>query len=603
MRSKEEKSLSRSTILQYFSGMNKEKLSFREYLTLLPHLSRHKWYYITGLVFLVLTDGGLITIPRYLGRAVDQIESGASASLIGRLMLTTVVIAGMVAIGRFGWRMFVIGTSRRIQSELRIRMYNKLLMFSESFYAKNKTGNIMARMTNDLNAIRMASGIGLIAFVDGTFMSLVIIIMLISTYGILGLIVIIPLPIISMMVIVLSRFIAPLFKRVQERFARISEHVQETMAGIRVIKSFVKEENNLKKFHSINAEYSQANMNLIRFWGMFFPMIIFVSGLSILLLLYFGGQRVLEGRMHTGDFVTILSYIGMLIWPAMSAGWVVNLIQRGAASMKRINMILQEKPDIIDLPGADDTPPQGNLEFRSLQYSYGQKTILSDVSFTVAEGQSVGILGRTGSGKSTLIKLISRLLDPPENTIFIGGRDIRQLTRSALRRSMGIVSQDVFLFSDTIRKNILFSRSDADEKDMEWTVKAAGLQADLPFFPDNLETTVGEKGISLSGGQRQRIAIARAIIIEPDILILDDALSSVDADTEEQILNQLFQRRRGRTTVMISHRVSALSRCDKCIVMENGRISAQGNHQQLMAQEGFYREIAELQKLEESGKK
>ena len=581
--------------------MPPEKVSFfREFRTLKPHIRRHRRAYIIGLIFLVFTDGGQIFIPRLIGRAVDIIAAGGGrSSEVGRLMIFVVLLALIIAAGRYGWRNFIIGSARRVEAELRRSLYGKLLTLSGRFYANHKTGDLMARVTNDLQSVRMAVGFALIAFVDGVFMTLVILIALFTGYGSLGLIVVTPLPLVTAMALLLGKLVGPLFIRVQEKFARISDHVQESIAGIRVIKSFVRERKSLDDFTRINNEYGSANMRLVRLWGMLFPAMGFVAGSAVLLLVYFGGRRVMDGRISPGDFMAALSYLGMLIWPAMGAGWVVNIIQRGAASMKRINEVLDEEPDIIDLPGAETQIPKGSLECRSLRFAYpGSGEILSDISFVTPQGGSLGILGRNGSGKTTLVKMIPRLIDPPGNSIFIGAQDIRGFTRSALRSALGVVPQDVFLFSETIRENIIFAEPGASAEQIEHAVSVAGLQADLPYFPQGLETMVGEKGVTLSGGQKQRIAIARAVILNPEILILDDALSAVDADTEERILSSLFELRRGRTTVMISHRVSALARCDKCIVIENGRVSAQGNHRELMTRGGFYREIADLQTVE-----
>ncbi len=581
--------------------MAKKKASvIREFKTLKPHIKKYKWAYTAGMGFLILTDAGQIVIPRLMGSAVDLIAGGSgNASAVGRLMLIIAGLAVLIALGRYGWRNFIIGTARRIEADLRVELYSKLLSLTESFYIRSKVGDLMARATNDLHAVRMATGMALIAFIDGVFMLIVILITLFISYGKLGLIIVIPLPLVTSMALFLGRLIGPLFRRVQENFARISEHVQETLAGIRVIKSFAREKRALDAFDRINADYGSANMSLVRFWGMLFPAMSFVAGLTVLLLLYFGGLQVIGGELSPGDFVTALSYLGMLLWPAMGAGWVINIMQRGAASMKRINTVLREVPDIVDLPDALSEEPSGNLEFRSLNYAYPEsEPVLKNISFTAARGGSTGILGKTGCGKTTLVKLIPRLLDPPEDSVFIGGIDIRRFSRAALRKTLGVVPQDVFLFSETIRENILFAKPDAPEEEIERVVDAAGLVSDLPFFPEGLETRVGEKGVTLSGGQKQRIAIARALIINPEILILDDALSAVDAETEEKILEHLFRIRRGKTTIMISHRVSALSRCDVCVVLEDGMISAKGSHEVLLSTGGFYREISELQNLE-----
>jgi len=570
----------------------------KEFRTLKPYLISYRWLYIRGLSFLVLTDAGQILIPRLMGKSVDLIANG-NKSGIGKLTLTIVVLAILIAVGRYGWRSYILGAARRIENDLRICLYDKLLLLSEAFYKKRKVGDLMARATNDVRSIRMATGMALIALVDGVFMTLVILTALFIGYGKLGFLIVIPLPLITVMAIFLGRLIGPLFHKVQENFAKISEHVQETFAGIRVLKSFAREGHALKIFSEINMNYGHANMALVRFWGILFPAMGFVAGLTILMLLLFGGQRIIYGQLSPGDFLAALAYLGMLLWPAMGAGWVVNMIQRGAASMKRISSVLDEIPDIKDLPGALDDLPSGSLEFRSLQFSYDERNVvLRDISFTVGKGSSMGILGRTGSGKTTMIRLISRILDPPSESIFIGGQDIRKIKISNLRSVLGIVPQDVFLFSESIKDNIIFANPDATEEMINQVVDTAGLSADLSYFPDALETVVGERGVTLSGGQKQRIAIARALVDNPEILILDDALSAVDADTEERILKKLFGIRRNKLTVMISNRVSALSYCDACIVLEDGKVNASGTHEELVAGGGFYQEIAELQKLE-----
>ena len=570
----------------------------KEFKTLRPYLVSYKWMYVLGLSFLILTDAGQIVIPRLMGRSVDSIATDSGES-IARLALAMVSLAVLVAAGRYGWRSYILGAARRIENDLRKRLYDKLLLLSETFYEKHRVGDLMARATNDVQSIRMATGMALIAFVDGAFMTLVILGALFVGYGKVGFLIVIPLPFITAMAIFFGRFIGPLFLKVQENFARISEHVREVLAGIRVLKSFAREEHALKTFSEINMNYGHANMSLIRFWGVLFPALGFIAGLTVLMLLFFGGRGIIYRQLSPGDFLAALAYLGMLLWPAMGAGWVINMIQRGAASMKRINAVLNEVPDIEDSPRALDEISSGSLEFRSLRFSYGEKDAeLHDISFTVDQGTSAGILGRTGSGKTTLIKLISRILDPPPESVFIGGQDIRKVKLHSLRSVIGVVPQDVFLFSESIRNNIAFANPDSTEEMIEQVVDVAELSADLSYFPNGLETVIGEKGVTLSGGQKQRIAIARALVRNPKILILDDALSAVDADTEEKILKKLFEMRRNKLTVMISHRVSALSYCDICLVLENGRVSASGTHEELVIADGFYRQIAELQRLE-----
>ncbi len=573
---------------------------FTVFKPIYPYVKRYRWSYIAGLLFLVIADGGQIVIPRIMGKAVDLISLGSGNSgEIGRLMLSIAAIAAVIAAGRFGWRMFIIGSARKIEAGLRSDLYEKMLSLSGSFFQKYKVGDLMARVTNDLNSVRMAAGMALVAFIDGLFMALVILVLLFMRYGRIGVLIVLPLPLVTIMAVFLGRLIGPLFRRVQERFAGISDYVQETLSGIRVVKSYACEKKSLTNFTEINIHYGQANMALVRFWGLIFPAMTFLAGLGVLLLLSFGGIGVIDGRLSAGDFVAALAYLGMLQWPAMGAGWVVNMIQRGAASMRRINDVLDSVPDIIDLSEAEDRVPSGDLEFRSVHYAYKEGfPILNGVSFTAFKGGSLGILGPTGCGKTTLAKLIPRLLDPPEGSVFIGGKDIRLFTRSALRRALGMVPQDVFLFSETIKDNILFSNPSSSDEELDAAVEAAGLSSDLPFFPQGLDTVVGERGVTLSGGQKQRIAIARALLADPEILVLDDALSAVDADTEERILQNLFAVRKGKTTLMISHRISAMARCGRCIVLEDGHVSAEGTPDELMKKSPFYRRIADLQSLE-----
>ncbi len=571
----------------------------KEFKTLKPHLYKYSRRYIAGFAFLVLADAGQILIPRLIGQAVDHISDGTAArGIILRLMIQVVLLANLIALGRYGWRNFIIGSARHIEADIRNRIYGHFLILTNTFYINHKTGDLMARISNDLKSIRMSVGMGSVALIDGFFMTIVILGALFLSYGFLGLLIVVPLPLLTAMALILGRLLGPLFLKVQENFSRISEHVQETLTGIRVIKSFAMEKRALTAFARVNDNYARSHMNLVRFWGMMFPAMGFLAGLGVLFLLYFGGRAVIDSRVSPGDFIAMLSYLGMLVWPAMGAGWVISIMQRGAASMKRINEILDEIPDIYDLPNAIETPPVGSLEFRSVSYQYNKGKVLLDISCTIKKGTSLGILGRTGAGKTTLLKLLTRIIDPPEACIFIGGQDIRTFTRTALRRTLGVVSQDVFLFSETIRANIVFARPEASDSEVANAVKAAGLESDLPFFPEGLETIVGEKGVILSGGQKQRIAIARAIITGPEILVLDDALSAVDVDTEERILDNLFAFREGGTTVLISHRVSALSRCDRCIILEDGKVAAEGTHEELLKDNEFYREISDLQKLE-----
>ena len=579
----------------------------KEYKSLFPYIKKHIPNYIFGLLFLVLTDGGQLLIPMIVRDAINSIEYGAFAlESIFSKMLFLLFVALLIAIGRFGWRFFLHGASRNIERELRGNLFTHLLSLSSKFYDNSKTGDIMSRATNDMNAIRMSTGFALVAFTDGIFMTLAILLILFSKYPSIALITILPLPILTIIILFFGSILGERFKKVQEGFSKISEHVQESLTGIRVIKAFVQEKPFLKKFKTINESYRERNMDLVKIWGFFFPIAIFIGGLTSLSLLRFGGEAVLLNKLTIGDFVAILSYLGMLIWPVMSAGFTVNIIQRGGASLSRLNSIFREEPNIKNPENPINKVPSGNITVNSLDYLYPdtEAPILENISFSIPSGETLGILGRTGSGKTTLLNLIPRLLDPPEGTIQIGGNDIKQYDLNTLRSMFGIVSQNTFLFSASIRENISFGLTDSEDH-FELIKKVSDISTitrDIEYFPERWDTEVGEKGITLSGGQKQRVSIARALAVKPEILIFDDALSNVDTETEEKILKQVLEFRKGKTNIIVSHRISTLEIADNIIVLEKGKITQQGKHKDLIIQPGLYSEIYNLQKVEKESR-
>ncbi len=571
---------------------------FKEFKTLIPFAKKYTSAYLAGLVCLLLTDAGELYIPILIKKAIDLINSRHfELSAVGYSMGIMVFIAAGIGLARFGWRYFIIGSSRRIERDLRSGFFSHLLTLSSSYFGSIKTGDVMARATNDMRAIRRASGMALVAFIDGTFLSLAILIILFSRYGKLALITIFPLPFITLIILFAGRLIRTYFKGVQEGFSSLSEGVRETFSGIRVIKSFTKEQHFKDKFHQLNENYKNRNMRLVRLWGFFFPLINFISGLSILLLLVFGGIAVIHKTITPGDFAALISYLTMLRWPVMGMGFTVNMLQRGAASMARINEILNTKPDIVSTSTPVSRSPRGKLEIKTLQFAFPdtKRETLSSIQLTVPIGTTLGILGRTGAGKSTLLRLLPRLIDPPVHSIFIDGIDIREYELSLLRSSIGFVPQDTFLFSTTIRENITFGKPGATEEEVDRITKLTTLDRDLQSFPAGWNTEVGERGVTLSGGQKQRIALARALLADTPILILDDAFSAVDTETENSILKGFFQKRKNKTNIIVSHRVSTLHHCGAIAVLEKGSIIQQGSHEELMAQDGLYREIAVLQ--------
>lgn len=569
---------------------------------MLPYLKKYKFNYIVGIICLLVVDAAQVMIPRFTKIAVDLIASGHfSLTQILKPALGMVGVAAVISIGRYFWRYFIIGASRNIETELRDKLFGHLLEMPAKFYQDNKTGDLMARATNDMNAVRQSIGFGFVQFFDGVFMSGMIIAAMIADNASVALYTVIPLPLVTVLILMFGKLVGGQFKRVQEVFSKLSDIAQETFAGMRVVKAFVKERHFSEKFSIENDRYEDAIMDLVKTFGFFFPLISFLSGISTVILILVGGNAVVRNTMSPGDIIAMISYLEMLVWPLMGAGFTVNTIQRGLASLKRINEILDTKSEIEVSQGTRDDRPAGGLGVRDLDYTFpgAARKALEGISFEVAEGSTLGILGRVGCGKSTLLKALPRLLDPGKGKIFIGGVDAGDYTLAALRKAFGFVPQESFLFSDTVRNNILFGAPEVAQERFDELVRIASLEKDIALLPNGLDTVVGEKGLTLSGGQKQRIAIARALALDPPILVLDDALSAVDAETEEKILQSLLKERRGRTNVIVSHRVSTLRHADAVLVLQDGKMSQYGGHRELLAaKEGFYAEIAKLQELE-----
>jgi ATP-binding cassette subfamily B protein len=596
-----------------------QKLSLKEFKSLFPYFKQYRLRYFWGFVCLVITDAAQMAIPQFIRVAVDLISSGkfnwyAVLALGGGM----VAVMGVLSGGRFLWRYFIHGSSRRIEAELRERLFAHLLTLSYDFYQKNKIGDLMARSTNDLNAVRQAISMGLVAFVDGTMMAAAILVIIFIQDAGTALPAIIPLPLITILILFFGNAVGKRFQRAQETYSTMSDTVQETFAGIRVIKSFVKEWWFIKKFADTNDDYREANMTLVKIFGIFFPLISFLSGLTTLIVLLVGGGRVVEGLMSPGDLVALFSYLQMLIWPLMGTGFMVNMIQRGAVSLARVNEVLGTVPTIRspENPGkALSSPGENAMELRHLSFSYieGSK-VLDDINLTIQRGTVVGILGRTGSGKSTLIKTLTRMVDPPPGSVFVHGLDVREWDLDELRSLFGVTPQDSYLFSDSIKHNIRYGLEKNpvglgdDEALLKKAASLSAIDRDLETFHQGWDTVIGERGLTLSGGQKQRVAISRSLIGGPDILILDDSLSAVDAETEKRVLTGLLEERRerpgrpGQTTIIVSHRVSALGYADLVVVLEKGRVSEYGSPQELVARGGFYARMAALQQLAAEGR-
>lgn len=570
----------------------------KEYKTVIPYIKKYWYNYVLGFLFLFLTNAGQLFIPQVLRSSVDTIYKGSfNGNSILRNTLLIIGLAILVAIGRFFWRFFINGASRRIEAGIRQNLFDHLLLLGHDFFSKYKTGDIMTRTTSDLNHVRMATGIALIAFADGLFMSSAILIILFRQNASLAGLTIMPLPIITFIILFFGRMIGPLFRKVQKRFSALSGHVQESLSGIRVIKAFNREGFFSEKFEIRNDEFKAANMSLVKIWGLYFPIITFLSGISTLLLLMFGGQAVIAGNFSPGDFTAFLSYLGMLVWPLLGAGFTVNIIQRGGASLKRINEILSYEPLIANAREPIEQIRSSGISVNNLTYYHpgADKPVLENISFDLKEGEILGILGRTGSGKTTLLNLLTRQYDPPEWTVLLDGVDVRMYEINVLRHYFGVVPQENFLFSTSIEENITFGIPDVDSHAV---IAAAGLSTidrDVEAFPQKWKTEVGERGVTLSGGQKQRVAISRALILDPPVLVFDDALSAVDTETEAKILKHLLRERSGKTSLIVSHRISTLQYADKVIVLDKGKIVESGTPRELLDQGGIYFDIASLQ--------
>jgi len=577
---------------------------FRKLDPLKPHLYRYRVHFFWGGLALLLNNAIWILFPQIIGRAINDLNRGVTRHKIVTYSLALIVVALSKGIFQFLMRWILIGISREIEFDLRNDLFRHLESLSYSYYQRTRTGDIMARATNDLNAVRMLLGPAIMYTANTIIFTAGALAFMLKISPRLTMFAFLPLPAASILVQYFGRQIHERFERIQATFSDISARAQENFSGARLVRAYVQEEPEIELFETANREYIARSMKLVRLIGMLWPTLETLLGLAIILVLWLGGREVLLGRMNIGDFVAYNTYMVQLTWPVIALGWVINIFQRGTASLGRINQIFSEKPTVTDARVAPDLRNvagiRGDIEFRNLSFSYATGgPVLKGINLQIPAGSSLAIVGPTGSGKSTLVSLVPRIYDAAPGSVLIDGRNIIDFPLEVLRKNIGFVPQETFLFSTTLRDNIALGTEQVTDAEVEAAAEGASLLQDINGFPQRFQTIVGERGLTLSGGQKQRTAIARAIIRNPRILILDDALSSVDTYTEERILNHLREIMRGRTTIFISHRVSTVRAADQIAVLHSGRIVELGTHEELLSLHGYYADLYNKQLLEE----
>lgn len=573
----------------------------RTFDAILPYLKKSYGRIAGGIVMLILVDIVQLITPRVMQRAIDSIQERQITST-GLIWVALIIIglAVSVMILRYFWRILIIGNSFQIEKHLRQDFYDHLLKLSQNFFNRSKIGDLMAYATNDLNAVRMLFGMGLIAAMD-------IVLMSIASFSFMGAIdwrltglAVLPMPILTITISIFGKKMHKSFFRVQKSFASLTGAIQESISGIRIVKAFVQEEPELKKVDDVSWQYVKENISMAKIAGFFHPFQSLVISLSMIITLFFGGRAAIRGDITIGEFIAFFQYLGMLVWPMIAIGWIVDMYQRGTASLKRLNEIFETEPEIDDSEADPSIKAlHGNIEVRDLSFRYGEKLplVFDDISTSISEGKTLAVVGPTGCGKTTLIELLVRIYEPPKGSILIDGHLLHRIPLNVLRRDMVLVPQDIFLFSDSISNNIRLGSPETSIEEVYEAARLAQIYDEIMDFEHKFDTVIGERGVTLSGGQKQRVAIARALLTNPEILILDDALSAVDTKTERFIVEKLIETREGKTTIIIAHRISSIQHADHIIVLGDGTIMESGTHDQLVEMGKLYHDLYEKQRI------
>jgi ATP-binding cassette subfamily B protein len=566
--------------------------------TITSLLLEHKYSFLAGLLALSVVDLAMLSIPMIIERVVDILTlKGSSLRDLNRYALYLLGLALIMSFFRFVWRYFLMGAARIIEFDLRNEFFSHLQSLKFDFFSKRKTGDLMAHTVNDIETIRMASGLGVLIAYDGAFLLIFILGAMLYVSPVLTLFAFIPFPVLAIVIFKFGSMIEERFERVQASFSDLTEKAREAISGIKVVKAYVREDDEVNDFGSSSVTYLNKNLHLIKIWGVYEPLITFIAGISIVIFLWLGGTSAIKMGITLGDFAAILIYLTMLTWPMMAMGWAVDLIKRGNASINRINEVLGTQPMKTDSSDEIEVEIEGDIEFRNVKFSYNGNRVLKGVNLSIPKATAFGITGGTASGKTTLVELLMRVIDVDENQIFVDGVDVRKLKRDSLRKGVVYIPQETTLFSGTIKDNISFMNPDLTDPEIIEASMLAGIYEEIMEFPGGFGAIVGERGLTLSGGQRQRLALARAILLDPTVLILDDVLSSLDLKTEHLVLQNLRAIMKGKTLIVISSRVPSISGFDTIALFEKGRVVELGSHEELMAKKGIYESLYNVQTI------